>query len=278
MKKTNTNFENKLKAYSTLALGVLGVGALNAQVVYHDVNPDRILTATAAADTMLVDLNADGINDFQFNLRTYGTANIQADIRSIDTNNLVLGTLQAYTSLGYALPLALNAPINSTNTNWHAGVGQMVLASVYNSTNYGTCGGAADKYLGVRFKAGANTHYGWIRVSDVATTGANVTVKDWAYNSTAGAAINAGQGAGVGVNEPKLENVSIFATKKQININFRSSLTGSVRVINLLGQEIANQKINDKSMIINLENQKAGLYIIDIQSNEGVISKKINLD
>ncbi len=279
MKKTNTNFENKLKAYSTLALGVLGVGAVNAQVVYHDVNPDRVFTASTAGDTMSVDMNADGAIDFQFQLRTYGTANIQANLNSLDTtNNLILGSIPVYSQMGYALALALNAPINSTNTNWHHGVGQMILASVYSGTNYGNCSGAADKYLGVRFKAGVNTLYGWIRISNVTATGASVTLKDWAYNSTPGGAINAGEGTPAGINEPKLENVAIFAANKQVNINFHETLTGNVRITNILGQEVANQKINSKNMIINLENQKAGIYIIDVQSNQGVISKKVSLD
>ena len=46
-----------------------------------------------------------------------------------------------------------------------------------------------ESFVGVRFKLGANTHYGWMKVKS--TTGV-ITLMSYAYNDTPGAAIKAG--------------------------------------------------------------------------------------
>jgi hypothetical protein len=50
-------------------------------------------------------------------------------------------------------------------------------------------------YIALELTNGSNTHYGWARVtsSNVTNENAQLIVHDWAYNSTPGAPINAGQ-------------------------------------------------------------------------------------
>src|SRR6187397_2379792 len=67
MKKDNSALLKKLKQYSALAAPMLATaGFASGQVVYHDVVPDRIMTSDNPQDTMLVDLNNDGVLDFVF--------------------------------------------------------------------------------------------------------------------------------------------------------------------------------------------------------------------
>ena len=67
MRKENSTLLKKLKQYSALAAPMLATaGFASGQVVYHDIVPDRILTGNSPADTMLVDMNNDGVIDFVF--------------------------------------------------------------------------------------------------------------------------------------------------------------------------------------------------------------------
>lgn len=74
-----------------------------------------------------------------------------------------------------------------------------LLASVYSYrgwfSSWGPWANVTDRFLGLRFKIGQNTHYGWVRM-DVSANPAFLTiaatVKDWAYESVPGAGIHAG--------------------------------------------------------------------------------------
>ncbi|MEI8204395.1 MAG: T9SS type A sorting domain-containing protein [Bacteroidota bacterium] len=282
MKKTNTiSFETKLKAYSTIAMGLIGVGALNAQIVYHDVNPDQTLVADSVGNNMDVDMDGDAVIDFQFNFRTYGTglANIQANLMSgaDTTNNKVMTTLQGYTAFGYACALALNAPIAPGDANFRFGVGQAILASVYGGTLYGHCGTGSDVYLGVQFTIGTAKHYGWIRVSGVTSNGSTGTVKDWAYQSTANTQILAGQMV-QSVNELTPENININAFNGKLHVRFNTAIEGNVSVMNLMGQEVLTSRIDNRNMVLDVSNLAKGVYVVTVKSNTEVYTKKVSIN
>jgi hypothetical protein len=59
-----TALQKKLTAYGSFAVAVMAASAGDAQVIYHNVVPDRVLTNQG--DSMHVDLNNDGIVDFIF--------------------------------------------------------------------------------------------------------------------------------------------------------------------------------------------------------------------
>ena len=183
--KKNNSFDNKLKLYSTLAMGVMGAGALNAQVVYHDVNPDVTLTGvsgTASRDSLQMDIDANGTEDFQLQVRIYGTTptNSQANLNSYAAGATTLASLVSYTSLGYALDIPTGTAIGASSA-WNTTT-QAVFASLYGTTNYGSLGDGADHFLGIKFTdATAGVHYGWVRITGVNANGTTVTIKDWAY-------------------------------------------------------------------------------------------------
>lgn len=67
------------------------------------------------------------------------------------------------------------------------------------SSSFGTSGASTNLTLngtsivGFRFNVGAATHYGWFRIALAGTYGGQPrSIVEWAYNSTAGASINAG--------------------------------------------------------------------------------------
>ena len=75
---------------------------------------------------------------------------------------------------------------NLTGTNFY---GNMAYTSF--NLGYGSFAGTSDKYLGVRFDIGGNTHYGWIQVQVPADV-TFATITGYAYEDVADAQITAG--------------------------------------------------------------------------------------
>jgi hypothetical protein len=273
------SLDNKLKMYSTLALGVLGASTAGAQVVYHDVNPDVTVTGvsgTASRDSLQLDINNDGTDDFQLQVRVYGTTptNTQVNMNAYNVGSETLASLVNYTSLGYALDVPAGTAIGSSSA-WNNNI-QAVLASLYGTTQYGSLGDNADHYLGIKFEDGsANVYYGWVRIGGVDANGTHVTIKDWAYQSTAATPINAGQGAGIN-NAVTIES-NIYVFNKIVNVNLKNESTGSIKVYNAMGELVTNQTINDTKNRIDMQSQSAGVYMIVVETNNGSVAKKVNI-
>lgn len=72
--KINSSLAKKLKAYSALA-GVVAVApmAVNAQIIYTNVEPDTVVNFPDGVYNL--DLNNDGIIDFEFHLEKYISSN-----------------------------------------------------------------------------------------------------------------------------------------------------------------------------------------------------------
>jgi len=284
MKRTATkNFENKLKAYSAIAVGATAMaaaGTAQGQIVYTDVNPDEVILADSIPGTYNLDMDADAVIDFEFSLRTYGTglANVQANFNPIDPATAqALGELGSYTSFGYALALALNDPISIASTGWVAGIGQWILASVYGGTTYGNCGDNADHYLGVYFDISGTKHYGWIRVGGIPTDGSTVTVKDYAYNTVADQAIYAGQTINAGIsNNASLTGVNVFSSDRNVIVN-ASEIGGTINIFNNLGQLVKSANIDDTHSVIDMVSAQAGIYLVQIQQGDQAITKRVIL-
>src|SRR5690606_12475010 len=187
MKKNNSKLAKRLSQYSSFALAAIGASEVDGQVIYTDVNPDF---SGGMGSSYAIDFDNDGVDDVIIDNNTYSTFGyVYPRIYATPQGtNAVLGTI----GFGpYAYPFALNS-------------GDMISSGAYgyfldnyynNSMNYnnsfGTWIGVTDKYLGVQFNRSGNTYYGWARL-DVTTSGTFI-VKDFAYQSTPGIGILAGE-------------------------------------------------------------------------------------
>ena len=271
MKKTST-LQNKIKAYSSVALSVIGIGALQSQVIYHDVNPD--VTLSGNPETYDIDMDGNSVMDFQAQTRLGHQSNLN---NLITANNLIAGSTVYYTSLGYAQAFALNDPIGPSLTNLIS-VSQMVLAPTWASSPYGNFGDGAEHYAGVKFKIGTNDHYGWIRFTGIPTNGATLTIMDWAYESTPSTPINAGD-MGVGINENTLaQNIAVFCYNQKLTVkNLNNTLGGTIKISNLMGQEIKNIGITDSKMTIDMNGLAAGIYVATINNGKNTVNRKFSV-
>jgi len=279
----------KKNLLSILALG-LGFGAM-AQINYTDIN-DVTLSPATTPETLGIDLDNDGTADFvMFALDT--TVQVGTPPQTFPLNTLTMGinfngtngavgSVSNITGAGDILKIdtitsgsAINSGLSyvnsaSSSTLIFNGGGLFVYSSLSTDGDFGV---AQDKYIGVEFKISGATHYGWIRVN-VATDASTMVIKDFAYEETAGTAINAGEtGVSSTVNENSLENAVVFYANNQLNIK---GIEGNynVNVVDLLGKSIYNKNVNGYTNI-NLNVANNGVYLVQIAKGETLITKKV---
>ena len=204
--------EDRLAAYSLAAAGALLAVAptADAQVVYTDVDPDAALTIAGTAQ-FTIDFDGDSRDDALFLLDNPGGGFFRARVVTDEPNGggvVGIGPVVTNYDYFYASVLDNGDEISASTTISNPNLApngadrdDFLLQSTFGGATYGNWGGVTDKYVGIRFQTTAGaTHYAWARL-DVTNSQA-ITVKDYAYNATAGAAISAGEGGGGTATEP----------------------------------------------------------------------------
>ena len=234
--------KQNLKKYLSASSALVAGATVNAQIVYTDLNPD--INLTQHGDTFALDLDGNSINDYKFKLahvvnNTYMTSVYPDTIPVQHTQNedrLIFGDVSGANNgfLVDSVPFFGNN--NGTVTSdfyWNPrllnsndpikGAGYFYASSVYMGINRDitrTSGGyekfynfswadQGQKFIGLKLPLNAtDTLYGWIRVSMDSTM--NLTIYDYAYESTANTGLLAGEGANTS-NPPAL-NVLVSST------------------------------------------------------------------
>lgn len=268
-KTTQKKLAKQLAKYSALTLAVGGITESNGQIIYTDVTPDY-----AGGNGTNYGLDMD--NDTTIDFGIIGSTTPAVGIYGLTSMNSFLGSQPG----PYIYPFALNSgdPISSGQATWFGSydVGTLNYNSCYGGIGSSNWCGVTDKYLGLRFQIGANTHYGWARL-DVSASGDSFTVKDYAYNSVPDAPIDAGQT--LDVDEFSRNNVRIVALNKTIGLyNLPSSTDYSL--FSISGQKVAQGSIaNQDSYTIEAYGVSSGVYIIELVDSDtkDVLRKKIVL-
>ncbi|MFH1159958.1 MAG: T9SS type A sorting domain-containing protein [bacterium] len=81
---------------------------------------------------------------------------------------------------------------------------------------------------------------------------------------------------GVGINDHSSATVTIFPNPVSdvLNINGTETIQ-ELQVLNLVGQVVYNQKVDNTTVVLNLDNLKAGVYNLRIKMADGCVNKKI---
>ena len=299
IKKITIN-ESKLARFSAVAGAVLASGAVNSQIVYTDVNPDTVLTNLNGAYDL--DFNNDAVTDVSMMVLAIINQTGQFPISSSSSISFTFngsaaialpaagnGVLQIAGS-GSMSTMAVTALNNGDLINAAAAfggsgssgtmLGLEGLADIpaFSITNYPVAQGAflgvSDKFLGVKFMIGTNTHYGWARL-DVSAGADTIRVKDYAYNQNADLAILAGMT--VGLDDVAVDNkVTIKTTLNNATINVTPDLIGGrIVMFNMAGQEVKVVTIQDVNTEIQFEGVETGIYTITAQFDGGNVTKKV---
>lgn len=271
--KNSGDFKNRLVRYSALSVALAGLSEANGQIIYTDIAD---FTGGATVDYGL-DLNNDGTVDFTIDASSANASVFALYLSAPQYSNSFLGSAPN----GFAYPFAMNSGdmINAAQITWFDGYatsGTLNFVSCYLGNGGSNWCGVSDKYLGLRFKLGANTHYGWARL-DISASGNSFTLKDYAYNSTPGAGLTAGQGT-LSIEELTLNKVRIVSLNKSIALyNLPENL--DYQLFSVSGQSVLKGNIASDTYVIEASTIATGVYVLELNdlTTNTIIRKKIVL-
>lgn len=152
--------------------------------------------------------------------------------------------------------------------------------TVYDSEIYITWPQNTDKYIGFKFNLSPTsqqtTHFGWIRVQ---WDGADLIVKDHAYNSTAGEGIVAGLNSGVGIEDIENQRVLMYPNPVTdvLSIESKRSEINKVHIYDCRGKivlELINSS-RQNSIQLDVTEFEAGLYTILVSGLDWTTRQKL---
>lgn len=208
---------NKLLSYSAVAGAFVAAGSeAEAQVIKTDLIPDVILSG-AVNQMYYIDMNNDALDDFEITqdgyVYTTTSSTFQYFYVGIMKSNPNFGI--AGSNSASAWPLDAGSAID-TLMSFNVQSGAYNLA--YMSSNFA---GLGDQYIGVKFKIGSETKYGWILVN-VSPMSDSISIKAFGYESTA-SGVKAGDTTGVFISNLQVNNINYNSA----NAEFPPSATGT---------------------------------------------------
>ena len=298
-------FSTKLAAYSAMSgATLLGAGSTFGQNViqYTDVDPD--ITLEMQGDLFNLDLDADGTTDFVI----YKYFSAYPYIFSTASGSSVSGTILfnhlfalpatgnamsgSYGYSGYPYPFALNAGQSVSNASQMipAGLQSLVYSRYYSVEASGLSvsnvqrgnwlGGKTDKYLGLQFMIGEETHYGWVRL-DVAADHTTCTIKDYAYNTIPDMAIATGQNELVPVLEySAIGQTEIYSFGQTVVIQTPEApaAEATVHITGIQGQVVFSGNLVPSGMQIHLDQAAAGVYLVQVETAGFRLTRKVFIE
>ena len=277
----NEKLKNKILKYSALTSSVIALPFdSNAQIIYQDINPDNVVTGLNDQDT--INLNLDGINELIF---MTSEANFNGSFASgpyIGQNyiNYVNGgfvgglnnTEMQVNGLNEVLTLNSNDPINNSQNFYNIfpymltlGVKSTIVAqsASFSSTSYqGNWPNIDDKFLGLKFSIGSNTHFGWVRLSVTADCD-SIILKDYAYNNSPNQGIQAGQTIINSIEENSTE-ANIHYYQNSLYIKRENHSVEQLEIYSLDGKLIFEKQLDSTFDTISMNEIPKGIYLVKV--------------
>ncbi len=165
----------KLLAYSAGASAFLVSGKADAQTIYQNIDPDAFMDWD---DTYTIDLNADGITDIGFHEHnfekgfydtTYYGSTTAFYVTYIRREIYVTGfdAVISDAILDHPLPLEEGFLLNS-DCNWNEQDTVTLISFISTDIEFyavDSLWSGENNYLGLRFTAGGENYFGWVRLS-----------------------------------------------------------------------------------------------------------------
>lgn len=257
---------------------------------YVDIDPDIYLSYNGN-DQVSLDLNNDGINDFQFNLEVSNTTNYlegSLSLRGLYNNEVATSSYQwqyNYNGIIYQSledEFARNLPPNFTvggTLNFNGGLNYMAYINQFVSvgTSSSIQGGAwlgvhNDKFLGIRVYDSGQFHYGWIRLSvnaPISGSSWSLTIKDYAIAEFPSAPITTQIARNL-----ENEDVAVYTHDRNVVISDKKERDIKTRIKNKKGEEVFKSIINKKK---NIELEK-GIYKLELDVDGKKTTKEIIIE
>jgi hypothetical protein len=236
-----------------------------AQVVYTDVNPDSLVSSSYE-----LDLNNDGTPEFLIEKTTDGGIDI-VQATGLSNQDSLIGYYAGFPAItGYPSALSSNEVIDGTSTFVDEGVMGGDHELIMEDADWPD---GFNRYLGLKFNISGEVHYGWAKIK-ISTDYVAFTITEYAYNATAGAAINSGV---VSVEEnPSVTEMIVFPNPVSENATLsfflRDESAIDLSVYDLSGKMILSEsrkieKPGKQAFQLNVSQWNAGIYFCRVNSS-----------
>ncbi|MCF0210611.1 MAG: T9SS type A sorting domain-containing protein [Bacteroidales bacterium] len=251
------------KIFTALCLFALSFSAVNAQVVYTNLENNPVVIGNGTTEYAL---NFFG-GEAEFMIQNYYSEEVF--FASFLPGTAVVSTPASYNANVTAL--AYNTVIGPSSQfyGFEDGYGSPYFNVLYvpGQTSFGQ-GMTGDKYVGFKFANNGNTYYGWARID---WDNVNVTLYGYAYNSTPNTPISAGdKGSSSSIESVELSGVSVYPNPATDVLNIEATNFESAIIMNSLGQKVMESNSN----VINTSNLENGLYFVAVKTNAGTTTTK----
>jgi len=191
----NSKLERQLTAYGAVAgaacLGILATPQLTqAEIVYTSAN-----ISITGRDSVALDLNQDGIADFELVTRFCGSHSTCLVVDALVLGNGIRGAGSTAFAGFFGVPVGPGEKFLHGNVNSVYGGALMALAGGYGPYSWsgGPWAHTTNRYLGLRLVINGQTHYGWARLNvDLLVSGKTV-ITGYAYETIPNQTIHEGQ-------------------------------------------------------------------------------------
>lgn len=298
---------NTLKKYKLMSVAVLATFGAKSDIIYTDVDPDQ--TFTENGDEYLLDFDSDGTIDVKisnFSSSTSGSFgpfsfSAQQNAVNIDpyNNGIMAGKYYSFTSSG----TNTNTELKAMRANSEISSNQSFISSTtgvlfqfnkgffgYGGVPIGSNSGyngnfkdtIYDQFIGVKFKNGSSSYYGWIRAAIQVEQGLqSFTIFDYAYEDSLSTIISGGgivSPGSLSLEENKIGS-KIFVANGLLNIQSKENLNGVVSILDLSGKNVFESTISSSKVMLDINHLKGkSMYIVQVTTKEGIESKKIYID
>lgn len=264
----------KIAAYTGAAGAFIAfAGNAEAQIVYTDVTPDVTLDAINY-DSYAIDFNSDANIDFEIGTSIYISTFTSSSLTY--TYTFMSAGIVPYSSAfgiqgsgAFATALNLNDSINAFQI-FTANPSIWNLGYTYGFGANGNFPGYGDKYIGVKFLIGANTHYGWILVNMAADCG-SITLKGFAYESTPNTNILAGVTTTVDLQNIDNQIFSVFPSPAVNDIQIQLPVAGNVSIIDFSGKALMSFDAEAGNHNLDISHLPSGMYFVKHISIDGIV-------
>ena len=274
----------KLGLYIFFGLILFAQPAVNAQEIIVDLDPDEVVVVTSAPYS--IDFANDASVEFSFRVQTMSGDTILGGMpATYDGASAILENLN-----GQPAGSVVNSAFEPTSLNegefvsssddfgsdpsYSLGINLLIDVPGVGSFPYlyGSFLGSSNKYLGVRFTAGANTHYGWIELS-VSAAADSITIHSYGYNQTPDEPVDAGV---LGLTSINQNNIKVWNEFESIYIDAIPDIIGhEYSVVSMSGNVVCSGILKELHTKIDVKSLNKGIYNVLIGTSLGDISKRL---
>ena len=236
-----------------------------AQITCVNVNPDCSSTiVTNQSATGLCSISLPGSNNIIFRWDSFSPMEWFYHVEAATNNvSIAISTTAGTNPYGkpYANVFSSGNAINNSSTYNNSDP----LISDNSKANFS---GQGDRYIGFRFTNLGQTYYGWILIN---STGQGLTVKEYAYETTANTSINAGDKGTLSTQDFNTKNlITVYPNPVNSIINIETdNEIHNAKIYSISGSLLIdeNNLLYNKLDVSNLQN---GYYFLKINDTKTI--------